>query len=144
MERADARVAAPREDQLARAAHADELIVDQVGGHADEREIALALADDLVPRGEGDEMREPLERDGAPVGDVGGDRVVEGEELRHLAPSSKNTVSLAPWSTISIWYSTSRSRATCCTTCRAISVERRSGGTRWRIGSEAVRGSSSK
>src|SRR5438445_5101823 len=46
-------IAAPRENELARAAHADELIVDQVGRHADQREVATALADDLVAGSKG-------------------------------------------------------------------------------------------
>src|SRR5205807_7045071 len=53
-------IAAPRENELARAAHADELIVDQVGRHADQREVATALADDLVAGSKGNQVREPF------------------------------------------------------------------------------------
>ena len=43
-----------------RAAHADELIVNEVGRHPDEGETAPPLADDLVPGREWNEMGEPL------------------------------------------------------------------------------------
>ena len=49
VEAADARVASPREDEPPRAAHADQLVVDQVGCHPHEREIPPPLPDDLVP-----------------------------------------------------------------------------------------------
>ena len=81
VQRADARVAAPGEDQLARAAGADQLVVDDVRRHPHERQIALALADDLLPRGDGDQVGEALERDGVAVVDEVGDRVGEGCDL---------------------------------------------------------------
>ncbi len=63
VQRADAGVAAPREDELARAAAADHLVVEQVRRHADQRQIRDALPDDLVPGGKGDEVGKALERD---------------------------------------------------------------------------------
>ena len=58
---AHARVAQPREDELARDARGDHLVVDEVGGHARERQVAPSLADDLVAGREADEVREPLD-----------------------------------------------------------------------------------
>ena len=81
VQRADARVAAPGEDQLARAAGADQLVVDDVGGHPHQRQIALALADDLLPGGDRDQVGEALQRDGVPVMDQIGDGIGEGSDL---------------------------------------------------------------
>ena len=67
VQRPDAGVAAPREDERRGAAGADQLIVDQVRGHAHEREVAAALADDLVPGRERDQVREALHRDDVAV-----------------------------------------------------------------------------
>jgi hypothetical protein len=60
MQRADAGIADPGEYELIGTAHADELIVNEVGRHSDQGEMAAALADDLVPRRKRDEMGEPL------------------------------------------------------------------------------------
>ena len=70
VERPHARVAAPREDHLLRAARTDQLVVDDVRRHPHEGEVAAALPDDLVPGGVRDEVGEPLERDGVAVVDV--------------------------------------------------------------------------
>ena len=69
VQRADARVAEPREDQLAGDAGADHLVVDHVRRHAREREVALALTDDLVAGREADQVGEALDRDGVAVAD---------------------------------------------------------------------------
>jgi hypothetical protein len=69
MERSNAGIAAPREDQASGAAGADDLVVDQIGGHANECQFAAALADDFVCRGERDQMREALHRDNVAVAD---------------------------------------------------------------------------
>ncbi len=61
MQRADARIAAPGENQLRRAARADQLIVDQIRRHADQRQIAAPLTDDLVPRGERNQVCEAFQ-----------------------------------------------------------------------------------
>ncbi len=74
VQRADAGVAAPREDQLAHAAGADQLVVDDVGRHPHDGQVAPALADDLLPGGDGDEVGEPFEGDGVAVVDQLGDR----------------------------------------------------------------------
>ena len=62
VQRADARIAAPGKNQFRRAARADQLIVDQIRRHPDQRQIATPLTDDLVPRGEGNQMCEAFER----------------------------------------------------------------------------------
>ena len=62
VQRPDARVSAPREHQLARAAAADHLVVEQVRRHPNERQIADPLADDLVTGRERDQVRETFER----------------------------------------------------------------------------------
>ena len=53
---------------------ADELIVDQIRGHADHGEIAFALPYDLVPRGERDQVREPFQGDRVAVANRFADR----------------------------------------------------------------------
>jgi len=67
MERPDARVAAPGEHQFRGTARADQLVVDHVGRQPDQRQIAATLPDDLVARGEGNEVSEPLERNDVAV-----------------------------------------------------------------------------
>ena len=74
MKRAYARIAGPGEDQAGSAAHADHLIVDEVGRHADKGETAAALADKFVARGKGDQVSESLKRNGVAVVDKSGDR----------------------------------------------------------------------
>ena len=74
VQRADARVAAPREDELARAAHPDQLVVDHVRRHPDERQVAPALPDQLVAGGVRDQVGEALERDDVAVVHQVGDR----------------------------------------------------------------------
>ena len=137
VQRADAGVAAPREDELARAAHADHLIVDQIGRHAHQREVALALPDDLVPRGEGDEVREALERDGAAVVDVGGDRVVQRQELGHRRGRSRRTRSRPRPAARCRSGTRRRARTRCRRGGRAASAAARRA-TRWSTGSAAV------
>jgi hypothetical protein len=73
MQRADARVAAPGEDELARAAGADQLVVDDVRRHPHERQVAAALTNELVPGRNGYQVGEALERDRVAVVDEVGD-----------------------------------------------------------------------
>ena len=91
VERPDAGVAAPREDQALRQAAPDHLVVEQVGRHPDERELADALADHLVARGEGDQVREPLERHGIARAHQSGHGVVQAEKLAHLGGGDYRT-----------------------------------------------------
>ena len=81
VQRADAGIAAPGEDQLVDGAHADQLVVDQVRRHAADGQVLAALADDLMAGGEGDEVGEALHRDGIAVAEIGLDRVVQGQEF---------------------------------------------------------------
>ena len=81
VERAGAGVAGPGEDQLPGAAGGDHLVVDEIGREPAERQVAAALADDLVPRREADEVGEALDDDGVAVVDVRGDGVAHGGDL---------------------------------------------------------------
>ena len=81
MQRAHAGIPGPRKHQLAGASRADHLIVDQVRGEARQREVAPPLADDLVARGEADEVGEPLDDDGVAVVDKARDRVAHGHDF---------------------------------------------------------------
>ena len=63
MQRADAGIATPRERELRRATGADQLVVDDVGRHPHQVQVAAALADDLVTGGVRDEVGEAFERD---------------------------------------------------------------------------------
>lgn len=83
VQRSDPGVAAPGEHQLARASHADHLVVDEVGSHPDQGEVAAPLADDLVPGGERDQVREPFQGHAVPVVDEFPDRVGERHDLGH-------------------------------------------------------------
>jgi hypothetical protein len=53
----------PHEKTSLRAAHPDQLVVDEVRRHPDEREVAPALTDELVACGVRDQVREAFERD---------------------------------------------------------------------------------
>ena len=83
VQRSDAGIAAPGKDQPVGGAHADQLIVDQIRGHADERQVLPALADHLMAGGERDEMGEAFHGHRVAVAQIGGDGVGEGEELSH-------------------------------------------------------------
>jgi hypothetical protein len=61
VEGADARIAAPGENELSGAAGADDLVIDQIGRHAHQGKIAPALADDLMAGREGNQVREALQ-----------------------------------------------------------------------------------
>ncbi len=60
MERAHSGIASPGKDQLAGTAHTDELVVNQVGSHTYQRQVAPALPDDLVPGRERNQVSEAL------------------------------------------------------------------------------------
>ena len=83
VQRADAGIAAPGEHHLLRRAHADQLIVDQVGRHAHQGQVLAALADGLVAGGVGDEVREALEGGGVAVADDLLDGFGKRQELGH-------------------------------------------------------------
>ena len=73
----------PTRRQACARAHPDQLVVDQVRRHANERQLASRLADQLVPRSERDQVREALERDRVAVADERSDGLGEGRDLGH-------------------------------------------------------------
>src|SRR5207245_5338102 len=102
------------------------------------------LADDLVAGSERDEMGEALERDRRTIAHVFLDRLAErqkrGQRFPPVAQRLKNGVSPSPWRTMSNWYAVVSAWCLGCGT----SAARRSLGTRARIGSCGVVGSSAK
>jgi len=82
-EQADAGIAGIGEDHLLREAHADHLVVDDVGRHAQQSEVADALADGFVRGSVGDQVGEAFERDDVAGFEVTRDRVAEGQEFSH-------------------------------------------------------------
>ena len=94
MQRADARVAQPAEDELARDAGGDHLVVDQVGRQPAQRQVAPPLADDLVAGGKADEVREALDRDRVAVAHELGDRVAHRRDLRGRTSCTATAVRL--------------------------------------------------
>jgi len=83
VQRADARIAAPRENKLVDAAHADELVVDQVRRHADQSETLAALADDFVAGGMRNKVREAFQRHRVAIANSGLDGLGERRNTRH-------------------------------------------------------------
>ena len=81
MQRPDAGIAAPRKDQLRHATGADQLIVNQIRGHADERQIAAALTDDLVTGGEWNQVSEALQSHNVTVANHFLDRLFEWKNV---------------------------------------------------------------
>ena len=61
---------------------ADQLVINQVGGHANEGEILFALANDFVTCGKRDEMSETLERNRITVANELVDGLGEGGRER--------------------------------------------------------------
>ena len=98
VQRADAGVAAVREGQPACPAHADQLVVDDVRGHADERQLLSALADDLVGGRERHEVREALERELVTVAHQLRDRV--GERRMDHGRSGSATQTSTPYASV--------------------------------------------
>jgi hypothetical protein len=83
VQRADARVAAPREDEALHEAGPDQLVVEQIRRHPDQRQLADPLADDLVAGRKRDQMREPLHGDAVARAHQPAHGVVQGEEIAH-------------------------------------------------------------
>jgi hypothetical protein len=89
VQRTDAGVPAPGKDQLLGAAGADQLVVDQVRRHPDQRQALAALPDRLMARRMRDQMGKALHRDGAAIAQNRFDSLREGDEFSHLDISSK-------------------------------------------------------
>ncbi|MCY1306785.1 hypothetical protein D9M70_566650 [compost metagenome] len=85
VQRADAGIAAPGKFHAARRAHADQLVVENVGRHAHEIEVLAALADHLMARGIGDQMGEAFHGDGIAIPDIVADGLGERNDLRHVS-----------------------------------------------------------
>src|SRR5207244_941540 len=62
MQGTDTRVSAPGKNEFSDATCADQLVINQVGGHANQREILLLLPNDFVACGKRNEVSETLER----------------------------------------------------------------------------------
>jgi hypothetical protein len=67
VQRADARIAAPGEFHSARRTGADQLVVENVRRHADQKQILFALPDHFMAGGIGDQVGETLHGDGIAV-----------------------------------------------------------------------------
>jgi len=87
VQRADTRIAAPGEDQPARAAGADDLVVDHVRGHPDQRQVTALLPDQFMPGRERNEVGEALHGHGVAVMDGRGDGFGKRHDLRHALVS---------------------------------------------------------
>src|SRR5262245_11604922 len=83
MQRSYSRIAAPGEYKLLGAAHADELVVEEIGGHLDQGQPAPLLADDLMAGSIRNEMGEPLHCHGIAVPDAVLHGFGQGQETRH-------------------------------------------------------------
>ena len=83
VQRPDAGVAAVGEDELARGAHADHLVIEDVRRHPDQLEVAAPLAQDLVAGGERDQVGEALEGDRVAVVDDPRHGLAQGGDLGH-------------------------------------------------------------
>ena len=83
VQRSDSRVPGPGEDQLAGAARPDQLVVDDVRRHPDQREVLAALPDDLVTCRVRDQVGEALHSDGVAVVNRGGHRLGQRQDLSH-------------------------------------------------------------
>src|SRR5271165_2704440 len=62
MQGSDSGIASPGKHQPRGATHADHLVINQVGRHANQSQVLAPLADDLMARGERDQMSESLHR----------------------------------------------------------------------------------
>ncbi|MNX87170.1 hypothetical protein D3C86_1190840 [compost metagenome] len=83
MQRTDARVTAPGENQLAGTTGTDQLVVDQVRGHPHQGQVFLALANDFVTRRRRDQVSEAFERNGIAVVYELLHRVVQRKNFSH-------------------------------------------------------------
>ena len=98
-------IAHPGEHELVGAAHADELVVDEVGRHPDESEMPAPLADDLMPGRIRNEMGEPFHGHRIAVSDGRFDGLGKSEQPRHghdpiAARHQEKLASSAPHATL--------------------------------------------
>ena len=98
VQRAHPGIAAPGEDQLAHAARADQLVVNQVRRHPDHGEVPASLPYHLVPGRERDQVGEPLHRDDVAVVYRPPYSLRERDDLRHIPlPSLRFQQLYPPW-----------------------------------------------
>ena len=83
VQRADPGITPVGEHKLARSAHPDHLVIEHVGGHADELELAPSLTQQLVTGRERDQVGEALHGDAVAVVDEGAQGIGEGDDARH-------------------------------------------------------------
>ena len=83
VQRAHAGITAPGEDHLFSAARANHLIVDDIRGHADQRQVTLLLADHFVTGGKRNQVGKTFHGHGGAVLDVARYRVMQAEKLGH-------------------------------------------------------------
>ena len=68
------------------AAHANQLIINEIGGHADQGQVPLALANDLMAGGVRDQVGEPFQRNRIAILDEFRHRILQGHEARQRGP----------------------------------------------------------
>lgn len=75
VERARRTVGHEGRDQTSEAVGAEELVDDDITGHACQGEVREFLSDDLVRGGDRHEVAEAFQRDGVPIVEMGADRL---------------------------------------------------------------------
>ena len=83
MQRTDAGVTAVGKHQAPSSAHADHLVIEHIGSHPDQLQLAPSLAQNLVAGRKRDEVREALERHRIAVAYKLGDSFGKGDDLSH-------------------------------------------------------------
>ncbi|MCY1539752.1 hypothetical protein D9M68_753530 [compost metagenome] len=83
VQRTDAGVAAPGEHQLLRTASSDQQVIYQVGRHAHQGQLTLALTNQLVGRGSWNKVGKTFEGDGVAVIDEALYGVAKGNDFGH-------------------------------------------------------------
>ncbi len=86
VQRPYARISAPRKSQLLCAPSSNQLVIDDVRGHANQRQVSSALANNLVPGGKWNEMGKPLQRNAVAVVHMRGNRLGQCDPVRHSPP----------------------------------------------------------
>src|SRR3546814_4449092 len=84
MQRTDTGIAAPGKHQPISTAHADHLVVDDVGRHTDQGEVASFLTNDLMRCPKGDQMCKTFERNALAIADECRDHVRSEEHTSEL------------------------------------------------------------
>jgi hypothetical protein len=94
VQRSNSRIAAPGKNQLRSAARADELIVDQVGRHADERQVPAALPDNFVACREWNQVCEALQSHHITVANHFLDRLLEWKNVRQTVIMARSPAAM--------------------------------------------------